>query len=75
MLIDAIRGKFDFPELKAVALDQYKYWEPETTIIEAKASRASHLLQEFRRMGIPVMDFVPGKEKTNTHGSTLCSYF
>ena len=31
MLIDAIRGRFDFPELKMVALDQYKYWQPETT--------------------------------------------
>ena len=56
MLIDAIRGKFDFPELKAVALEQYKYWQPETIIIEAKAS-GQPLLQEFRRMGIPVMDF------------------
>ena len=36
MLVDAIRGKFDFPELKAVALEQYKYWEPESIIIEAK---------------------------------------
>jgi predicted phage terminase large subunit-like protein len=62
MLIDAIRGRFDFPELKAVALDQYKYWQPETTIIEAKAS-GQPLLQEFRRMGIPVMDFTPGRGK------------
>ena len=36
MLIDAIKGKYDFPELKMVALDQYKYWQPETVIIEAK---------------------------------------
>ena len=58
MLIDAIKGKYDFPELKMVALDQYKYWQPETVIIEAKASGQS-LLQEFRRMGIPVMDYTP----------------
>jgi phage terminase large subunit-like protein len=60
MLLDAIKGKYDFPELKMVALDQYKYWNPETVIIEAKASGQS-LLQEFRRMGIPVMDYTPGR--------------
>ena len=60
VLLDAMKGKYDFPELKAVALDQYKYWEPETVIIEAKAS-GEPLTQEFRRMGIPVGEFTPGK--------------
>ena len=69
MLVDAIKGKYDFPELKMVALDQYKYWQPETVIIEAKASGQS-LLQEFRRMGIPVMDYTPGRGRINTHEST-----
>ena len=27
-----------FPDLKNLALEQYQYWEPETVIIEAKAS-------------------------------------
>tara|TARA_R100000231_G_scaffold56341_1_gene46813 strand:- start:9939 stop:11411 length:1473 start_codon:yes stop_codon:yes gene_type:complete len=58
ILLDALRGKFDFPELKAVALDSYKYWEPETIVIEQKAS-GEPLSQEFRRMGIPVVPFVP----------------
>ena len=60
ILLDAIRGKFDFPELKAVALAQNKYWEPETIIIEQKAS-GEPLTQEFRRMGIPVIPFVPAR--------------
>ena len=60
MLLDAIRGKYDFPELKVVALDVYKYWEPETVIIEQKAS-GEPLTQEFRRMGIPVVPFTPAK--------------
>ena len=59
-MLDAIRGKYDFPELKAVALDTYKYWEPETVVIEQKAS-GEPLTQEFRRMGIPVVPFVPTK--------------
>jgi len=58
ILLDAIRGKYDFPELKAVALDAQKYWEPETIIVEQKAS-GEPLTQEFRRMGIPVVPFTP----------------
>ena len=58
ILLDAVRGKYDFPELKAVAMDAYKYWEPETVVIEQKAS-GEPLTHEFRRMGIPVVPFVP----------------
>ncbi len=60
ILLDAIKGKFDFPELKVVALDANKYWEPETIIIEQKAS-GEPLTQEFRRMGIPVVPFTPSR--------------
>ena len=64
ILIDAMRGRYDFPDLKNIALEQYKYWQPEAVVIEAKAT-GQPLLQEFRRMGIPVMDFTPtrGKDK------------
>jgi phage terminase large subunit-like protein len=56
ILLDAVKGRWEFPELKEEALRQYKYWDPETVIVEAKAS-GQPLLQEFRRMGIPAMDF------------------
>ena len=59
ILLDAIRGKYDFPELKVVAMEAYKYWEPES-ISRTKAS-GEPLTQEFRRMGIPVIPFVPSK--------------
>jgi phage terminase large subunit-like protein len=36
ILLDAIKGRWDFPELKNVAMDQYQYWDPETVIVEAK---------------------------------------
>jgi predicted phage terminase large subunit-like protein len=72
MLIDAIKGKYDFPELKMVALEQYKYWQPETVIIEAKASGQS-LLQEFRRMGIPVMDYTPGRGQDKHSRVNACA--
>ena len=60
ILLDAIKGRFDFPDLKNVALEQYQYWQPETTIIEAKAS-GQPLIHELRRAGIPVIDYVPAR--------------
>ena len=38
ILLDAVKGRYEFPELRRRALQQYKYWQPETVIIEAKAS-------------------------------------
>ena len=60
ILLDAKKGRWDFPELKMQALDQYKFWEPETVIVEAKASGLP-LTQELRQIGIPVVNFTPSK--------------
>jgi len=60
LLLDAQKGRWDFPDLKIVAYDLYKYWEPESIVIEAKAT-GMPLIQEMRRMGIPVLDYVPAK--------------
>ena len=59
-ILDAIKGRYEFPELRRVALDQYKYWNPETVIIEAKASGLP-LTYELRQMDIPVTNFTPSK--------------
>ena len=72
ILLDALKGKYDFPELKAVAMDQYKYWEPETVIIEAKAT-GEPLMQEFRRMGIPVIPFVPSRGRDKHSRVNACA--
>jgi predicted phage terminase large subunit-like protein len=72
ILLDALKGKFDFPELKAVAMDQFKYWEPESVIIEAKAT-GEPLMQEFRRMGIPVIPFVPSRGKDKHSRVNACA--
>jgi predicted phage terminase large subunit-like protein len=60
MLLDSKKDRWDFPELKEMAMEQYKYWEPDTVIIEAKASGLP-LTQELRNMGIPVVNFTPSK--------------
>jgi len=60
ILLDAIKGRYEFPELRRRALQQYKYWQPETVIIEAKASGLP-LTYELRQMDIPVINFTPSK--------------
>ena len=60
ILLDAIKGRYEFPELRRLALQQYKYWQPETVIVEAKASGLP-LMYELRQMDIPVVSFTPSK--------------
>ena len=62
ILMDAKRGRWDFPELKAKALEEYKYWEPDMVLIEAKAT-GTPLTDELRSMGIPVVNYTPSKGK------------
>lgn len=59
ILMDAKKGRWDFPELKRIAQDQYRYWKPDNVLIEAKATGVT-LQQELRRMGIPVTMYNPG---------------
>ena len=60
ILMDAKRGRWDFPELRRIALEEYKYWDPECVLIEAKAS-GMPLTQELRQMGIPVSNYSPSR--------------
>ena len=60
ILLDAIKDRYEFPELRRIALEQYGYWKPETVIVEAKASGLP-LTYELRKMGIPVINFTPSK--------------
>ena len=60
ILLDAVKDRFEFPELRREALRLYKYWDPETVLIEAKASGLP-LTHELRHMGIPVINFTPSR--------------
>lgn len=60
ILLDSKKGRWDFPELKQLAFDQWKFWDPDTVIIEAKASGLP-LTHELRNVGIPVVNFTPSK--------------
>ena len=55
-----MKERLEFPELRKAALEQYKYWNPDTVIIEGKAS-GMPLTYELRKIGIPVINFTPSK--------------
>jgi predicted phage terminase large subunit-like protein len=60
ILLDCQRDRWDFPELKRVAYEEYQYWEPDMVLIEAKAS-GTPLTHELRRLGIPVVNYTPSR--------------
>ena len=60
ILLDAHKGRYEFPELRRIAYEQFIYWNPETVLIEGKAS-GMPLTYELRKMGIPVINFTPSK--------------
>ena len=62
ILMDAKRGRWDFPELKSQAMQEYEYWEPDMVLIEAKAT-GTPLTDELRTMGIPVVNYTPSRGK------------
>lgn len=60
ILLNAIKQRLEFPDLKKLVLREYKEWQPDTFIVEKKSNGAA-LYQELRRMGVPVGEFTPGK--------------
>ena len=60
ILLNAFKKRMEFPELKQKAYEEWKTWEPDSVIVEAKAA-GSPLIFELRAMGIPVQEFTPSK--------------
>lgn len=60
ILLNAFKKRMEFPELKKKAYDEYKEWDPDALIVEAKASGAP-LVFELRAMGIPVQEYTPSR--------------
>ena len=61
ILLDAVKGHWEFPELKVKVLEQWKLWEPDSLIVEKKAAGAP-LIQELRRMNIVVQEISPSRK-------------
>ena len=62
ILLDAVKGQWEFPELKIRVLEQWRLWEPDSLIVEKKAAGAP-LIQELRRMNILVTETNPSRGK------------
>jgi predicted phage terminase large subunit-like protein len=60
ILLNAVKKRMEFPELKQRAYEEWKDWQPDAMIVEAKAA-GSPLIFELRAMGIPVQEFTPSK--------------
>lgn len=60
ILLNAINKRLEFPELKDLALKEYKSWQPDCFIVEKKSNGAA-LAQELRRMGVPIQEYTPSR--------------
>jgi predicted phage terminase large subunit-like protein len=60
ILLNAFKKRMEFPELKQRAFEEFKAWDVDSLIVEAKAA-GSPLIFELRQMGIPVQEYTPSK--------------
>ncbi len=58
ILLNSIKKRIEFHELKELAFQEYEDWEPDAFIVEKKSSGVA-LYQEMRRMGLPVSEYTP----------------
>ena len=61
-LLDVVRGRFDYPDLKRAAINTRNRWPGSHTLIEDKGSGTS-LLQDLRSQNIPVIPVRPVGDK------------
>jgi predicted phage terminase large subunit-like protein len=62
ILLGNIRGRFEYPELRRLAQKLYNQHKPDVCMIEKKASGQS-LIQDLRMAGIPVLEYMPDRDK------------
>jgi predicted phage terminase large subunit-like protein len=70
IMLDAIKNRWAFPDLKIRARDYYKEWEPDACLIEKKAAGAP-LIQELRSMGIAVSEFSPSRGRVGVSNDKI----
>jgi predicted phage terminase large subunit-like protein len=58
ILLNSIKQRVEFPELKELCYREWKEWEPDAFIVEKKSS-GTQLYQEIRRTGLPIQEFTP----------------
>jgi predicted phage terminase large subunit-like protein len=60
ILLDAYKGRLEFPELKEMAFKKYTQYDPDMLVIETRAS-GWPLIFELRERGILVSDYTPSR--------------
>lgn len=58
ILLNSIKERYEFPELKDKCYEEWSEWQPDCFIVEKKSSGVA-LYQEMRRTGMPVQEFTP----------------
>lgn len=62
ILLNQVRGRWSFPELRREAKRQYELFKPDRVIIENKASGQS-LIQDLKLNKLPILPFQPDRDK------------
>jgi len=62
ILLNQVRGRWTYPQLRAVAKEQYTTFKPDRIIVENKASGQS-LIQDLKLNKLPVLPFQPDRDK------------
>lgn len=60
MLLDAWQDRVEFPRLKDQAKIMYQEWQPDSVVVEGRAS-GQPLIFELRAMGLPVAEHMPAR--------------
>jgi len=62
ILLGAEKGRWDYPTLREKAVKKFKQHDPDSILIEKKASGQS-LIQDLRLTGLPIFEYQPDKDK------------
>ena len=62
MLLDAVKDRWEFPDLKRKAKEKAAEWQPEHLLVEKKAAGAP-LIQELRALDLFVEEYSPSRGK------------
>ncbi len=70
ILLNQVKGRFSYPELRRKAIEQFRAFKPDRVIVENKASGQS-LLQDLKLNGLPLLPFQPDRDKVaRAHATT-----
>jgi predicted phage terminase large subunit-like protein len=64
ILLGNVKDRFEYPELRRVAQHLFQKHRPDVCIVEKKASGQS-LIQDMRRAGLPVLEYLPDRDKVS----------